>query len=57
MFILNFLLSPFQALSRGCLYGAGCVIGAIIALILVGMFFGLINDFVVRVVTMLWQSL
>ena len=41
--MLSLLFSPIREMSRGCLFGAGCLIGVIAALIFIGLFFGLIS--------------
>ena len=44
-------------MGRGCLFGAGCLIGVIIALILVALFFGLLEQWVVYLVQRLDAAL
>ena len=34
-------------MGRGCLFGAGCLIGVVVALVILGLFFGLIDRWVV----------
>jgi hypothetical protein len=41
--MLNLLFSPIREMGRGCFFGAGCLIGIVVALIIIGLFFGLIN--------------
>ncbi len=42
--MFNFLFSPVKEMGRGCLFGAGCLFGLIIALLIIGTFFGVVND-------------
>ena len=48
--MLSFFFAPIREMGRGCLFGAGCLIGVIVALIIVGLFFGLIENWVVYLV-------
>ena len=45
--MFNFFFAPIREMGRGCLFGAGCLIGIIAVLILLGLFFGLIGDLVI----------
>ena len=44
-------------MGRGCLFGAGCLIGVVVALILIGLFFGIMGDWVVFVVERIRNAL
>ena len=37
-------------MSRGCLFGVGCLIGVIVVLVLLGLFFGVAGDWAVNLV-------
>ena len=51
------IFSPIRQMGRGCLFGAGCLIGVMIALVIVGLFFGLIENWVVYLVERLRAAL
>ena len=55
--MLSFLFAPIREMGRGCLFGAGCLIGVVLALILIGLFFGLIEQWVVYLVQRLDAAL
>ncbi len=55
--MLSLILSPIRQMGRGCLFGAGCLIGVIIALLIVGLFFGLVENWVVYLVDRLRAAL
>lgn len=55
--MFNFLITPIRELGRGCLFGAGCLIGVVVALVVVGLFFGLIENWVVYLVERLRDAL
>lgn len=44
--MLNLLFAPLREMGRGCLFGAGCLIGVVVALVVVGLFFGLVENWV-----------
>lgn len=55
--MLSLLFSPIREMGRGCLFGAGCLIGVVVALIVIGLFFGLIEQWVVYLVDRLDAAL
>ena len=55
--MLNLIFSPIRQMGRGCLFGAGCLIGVVVALVIVGLFFGLIEQWVVYLVERLNDAL
>lgn len=40
---MSFLFSPIQEMGRGCCFGVGCLIGVVAILLLVLLFFGIVN--------------
>ena len=48
--MLSFFFAPIRMMGRGCLFGAGCLLGLVVALMLIGIFFGLIEQWVVYLV-------
>ena len=40
---MNFLLSPIQEMGRGCCFGIGCLVGVVALVVLVLLFFGIVN--------------
>ena len=55
--MLSLIFSPIRQMGRGCLFGAGCLIGVVVALVILGLFFGLIEQWVVYLVERLNAAL
>ncbi|MDE2938434.1 MAG: hypothetical protein OXR67_05895 [Chloroflexota bacterium] len=55
--MFNLLIAPIREMGRGCLFGAGCLIGVVVALLIVGLFFGLVENWVVYLVDRLRAAL
>ena len=55
--MFNLILSPIRQISRGCLFGAGCLIGVVVALVVIGLFFSIFENWVVYLVERLRDAL
>jgi len=42
--MLNLIFTPIREMGRGCLFGAGCLFGLVLALVLLGLVFGVITS-------------
>ena len=55
--MFSFLFTPIREISRGCLFGVGCLIGVVVALVVVGLFFSLFESWVVYLVERIGDAL